>query len=542
MGQQHQLLDQRLKEFRQKYYTNKLIKGTIIFFLLLITIVLLMILSEGFFGFSSNVRTTMVWLLSLSALGILGYMIAWPLTQLFNLSKTINDFQIANLVKNHFPDINDKLINFLQLRSQSSKGNLLLQAALDKKAQDIAPVSLSSAIDLRQNGKVARYLGIPLLLLLLGWMIYPTFMSNSGQRLINYDKEFLPPAPFSIQINDLPEKFIAGQTYEIQVELDDVSELPSELFMYIKRNSEQQFLDYNLKQDDKTHFTFIFSDVKEDFSFYVGNPIVKTSPYNVHVVKRPFIKDFQATIYYPAYTGLKPERLDPNIGDFKAIKGSTVQWELDPQGDIQQANFVIDDSTRFPFKEEKEGFVFKKRLSESIDYYLGLTSNENIRNADTVKYRASIFPDRYPSVYTYSSNTEFLIDLDTSMPLDIEIADDYGFSQLKLMYRFTKSGGTSEVTEKYLPYPLEFSRSVLVQPLSYQIDLTALGLREGDELEYYLEVFDNDQVSGPKSSKSGIFKAVYPTLDEKYDELSGEQAEVKKELESMEQKARELQE
>ena len=56
-----------------------------------------MILSEGFFGFSSNVRTTMVWLLSLSALGILGYMIVWPLTQLFNLSKTINDFQIANL-------------------------------------------------------------------------------------------------------------------------------------------------------------------------------------------------------------------------------------------------------------------------------------------------------------------------------------------------------------------------------------------------------------------------------------------------------------
>ncbi|MEM9934445.1 MAG: hypothetical protein AAF824_12550, partial [Bacteroidota bacterium] len=416
MSQQHELLDKRLREFRQKYYTDKLIKGTIIFFLLALSIIMLMILSEGFFGFSSKVRTSMVWVLSFSALGILGYMIVWPLSQLFNLSKTINDFQIADLVKKNFPDINDKLTNFLQLRSQSSQSNFLLQAALDKKAADIAPVSLSSAIDLKQNGRRARYLGIPLLILLLGWIAYPKFMSNSGQRLINYDQEFLPPAPFTINVNNLPTTFIAGQTYEVEVTLDEVSELPSELFMYIKRNSEQQFLDYNLKQNDNTHFVFTFSDVKEDFSFYVGNPEVKTSAYNVHVVKRPFIKDFQATIFYPPYTGLKPEKLDPNIGDFKAIKGSTVLWELDPQGDIQKANFVIDDSTRFEFKEEKESYVFRRRLSESIDYYLGLTSLENIKNADTVKYRATIFPDRYPSVYTYSSSTEFLIDLDTSMP------------------------------------------------------------------------------------------------------------------------------
>ncbi|MEL7340428.1 MAG: hypothetical protein AAGM67_08090, partial [Bacteroidota bacterium] len=42
----------------------------------------------------------------------------------------------------------------------------------------------------------------------------------------------------------------------------------------------------------------------------------------------------------------------------------------------------------------------------------------------------------------FSPNSDFLIDLDPVMPLDLEIADDYGFSKMALYYRFVKSGGT----------------------------------------------------------------------------------------------------
>jgi len=93
------------------------------------------------------------------------------------------------------------------------------------------------------------------------------------------------------------------------------------------------------EKEKATEFNYTFSDVKEDFIFYVGNPEVKTNEYKVHVIQRPFIKNFKVKVTNPAYTGLGTQDLEPNIGDLKVLKGSTVSWELEAQGDVENALF-----------------------------------------------------------------------------------------------------------------------------------------------------------------------------------------------------------
>ncbi|MEL7065649.1 MAG: hypothetical protein AAFP00_18055, partial [Bacteroidota bacterium] len=63
MNQHQQLLDQRLKEFRKKYYTDRIIRGSLILLLVMSSIAFVALLSEGLFGFSAQVRTGMVFLL-----------------------------------------------------------------------------------------------------------------------------------------------------------------------------------------------------------------------------------------------------------------------------------------------------------------------------------------------------------------------------------------------------------------------------------------------------------------------------------------------
>ena len=540
MNQQTKL-DKQLRDFRKKYYTDKIIRGSLILALLISSMLFVVLLGEGLFGFSAGARTGFVFGLGAIFLGTLGYMVLWPLTQLLSFSNTISDFQIADIVRRHFPNINDKLTNLLQLRNSYGEDNSLAIAAIDQKTAEVAPVPISKAVNLKVNRKYLYLLLIPAVFFLGTYLINGDMLKTSMLHLKNYNTAYTPPPPFDIIINELPSQIVAGQDYKLDVQVEGRT-LPKDLFIYMKKNSESQFLDYNLEKLSNTDFTYVLSDIKEDFSFFIGNPERKSDEFEIKVLKRPYIKNFKVTIDYPNYTGLKTESLENNVGDFKAIKGSVVTWTVDPQGEIKDAYFVGNNKQAFKEKESSTSFHVSKKLMEDLDYFISLNSTDDIVNIDTVKYRADVLLDRYPSIYVFSPNSDFLVDLDTRMPLELEIADDFGFTKMTLFYRFTKSGGTSEVSQAYRTFPLEISSKTLLQPRNYDIDLTELGLREGDELEYYIKVWDNDGVSGPKVSTSATFKVIYPTLDAKYEEVSDKQDEVKDDIEKLQKKAQNLKE
>ncbi|MEO1218395.1 MAG: DUF4175 family protein [Bacteroidota bacterium] len=540
MPQEKNLLDQRLQEFRSQYYKDRILRGSLLLALLVSSMLFVALLSEGIFGFSSSIRTTIVYGLGGIFLLVLGYMVVWPLTKLFKLTNTISDFQIADMVSQHFPNINDKLTNLLQLRNSKQEDNALVQAAINKKTETITPVPLKSAIDLKKNRKYVGYLGVPMLLFLLTFVFNSSFLGESSNRMFNYDKEFLPPPPFNLQLSDIPTSLVAGQDYTFEVKVDG-DRLPAELFVFIRNDAEEnsEFIDFNLTAENAETFTYTLSNVKEDFSFRIGNEAVSSEIYPVEVLKRPSIKNFRAVVQYPAYTGLGIEKLADNVGDFKVIKGSRVTWELLPQGDLAEAWFVGKEKVAF---EEKDNETYKvsQRMMKDLEYFISLNSIENIANIDTVRYKVNILNDRYPSIYVFKPNNDFKVDLDPVMPLDLEIADDFGFTKMNLYYRFVKSGGTSEVSAEFKEYKLDIDPNTLLQPLGYQVDLTSLGLTEGDELEYYIEVWDNDGVSGAKSTTSATYKVIYPTLDARYDEVNESQNEVKDDLKNLKEKADEL--
>ncbi|MDP5169447.1 MAG: hypothetical protein NWR72_04330, partial [Bacteroidia bacterium] len=279
----------------------------------------------------------------------------------------------------------------------------------------------------------------------------------------------------------------------------------------------------------------------DDFSFFVGNDEVKSDAFAINVLKRPFIKQFQATIEYPGYTGKSPERLDPNVGDFKVLKGSRVSWELLTEGDVVLARFVTA-AGNVALEESNGSYKTSRRLLDPLEYYLSLQSTDSIQNIDTVKYKVGVIPDRFPSIYVFSPTDELMVDLEPRLPLELEIADDFGFSKMSLFYRFAKSGGTSTVSQEFSEFPLSISKNVLLQPLSFDLDLTQIGMLEGDEAEFYIKVWDNDGIAGAKASTSGTIKIVYPTLDAKYDQINEEQDQVKEKLDDLRKNAKDLQE
>ena len=110
----------KLDEFIRKYYKNKLVKGVIYTFTIVLLFFISLVVFEYFGNLSSNSRT----FLFFSFLGItlftLAKYILFPLFKLNKLGKIINYQMASEIIGNHFGNVKDKLSNTLQLIEKST--------------------------------------------------------------------------------------------------------------------------------------------------------------------------------------------------------------------------------------------------------------------------------------------------------------------------------------------------------------------------------------------------------------------------------------
>src|SRR5205085_6580731 len=120
------------------------------------------------------------------------------------------------------------------------------------------------------------------------------------------------------------------------------------------------------------------------------------------------------------------------------------------------------------------------------------------------------------------------------------ITDDFGFTKMRLGYRLTKSKyGMTDKDYKYVEIPLKNTDATGVE-VPYVWNLSALNLGTEDEVEYFVEVYDNDGISGPKMSKSEMRKLIYPSLESLLNKTEKSKDEIENSLQSAYEDAKEL--
>src|SRR5205085_2136046 len=80
------------------------------------------------------------------------------------------------------------------------------------------------------------------------------------------------------------------------------------------------------------------------------------------------------------------------------------------------------------------------------------------------------------------------------------------------------------------------------QSFFYQWALDSVQLEPGDQLNYYLKVWDNDGVNGHKSTKSATYTFSLPGVQEMKTEISKSQAAAEGKIDKSINKARNLRE
>jgi hypothetical protein len=157
------------------------------------------------------------------------------------------------------------------------------------------------------------------------------------------------------------------------------------------------------------------------------------------------------------------------------------------------------------------GVRFRVRKDDS--YQIIISDKQGNQNLSPITYTIKALFDGYPSIEIVTPNRDVALANDNRLPMLVKVADDYGFSKLLLNYRLSASRYEPEQVQ-YSSLEIPINKNKKEIDAAYVWNLSRMSLGVDDVISYYLEIFDNDNVSGPKSAKSPEFRIRVPSLDE----------------------------
>lgn len=525
MTSTYEALIEKLDRFIRKYYQNQMIRGAIYFVAIGLAAVLASAILEYFGQFSGGVRRTMFYGLLIGFLLLFAKYIAYPALKIFRLGKTLSHDEASQIIGKHFPEINDKLLNTLQLKKQAEGyggDTSLLLASINQRIASLNPIPFSAAVNFGENRKYLKYVLPPVLLMLVLLAVSPSVITESTQRIMTYNVEYLPQAPFSFAIDndDLTTPLNSHFTLQVKTEGEYA---PGEMRVLVG----DKF--FRLKGEGNGRFSYTFRNVREEIPFQLSADGFFSEPYLLEVLPTPSIVDFEVELEYPAYIGKANERL-LNTGNLRVPEGTQAKWVFrTAQADHLFLGFTDTVVSLEPSRSSI--FDFKRRIHHAERYRMAAT-NDVVGGVDTLNYRIDAVKDAFPKI-----QVEVKPDSTDNRRVYFggTVSDDYGLTALTFHYRIIHADGEDEAFQD----ALNLTGSQAQEFFHYK-DFETLQPKPGDRIEYFFEVWDNDGVNGRKSSRTDrqVYKA--PSKEELKKERGEQSEEIKKQLEESLKEAAEL--
>ncbi len=507
----YQSLIGKLDGFIRKYYKNQLLRGLIYSIGLVLLFFISVTVLEYYAHFNTAIRTVLFYSFITATAFVFVKYIAIPLSKLYKLGKIITYVDAANIIGKHFSNVQDKLLNTLQLQQQSTNSELLthnselITASINQKIKELKPIEFTSAIDFSENKKHLKYAFIPVLLITVILFSAPSIIRDGTKRLVKHTEFFEKESPFQFVITNNDLKTVTQQDFQLKVKLTG-DEVPENVYVEIEGN------EFKLEKENIVNFNYLFKNVQKNTSFQLSAAGFKSREYELVALPNPILLNFDIALGYPKYLNKKDEVVK-NTGDLIVPAGTKVSWSFNTKNtNLVRINFNDTAFAVLPVSENS--FTYSTRFYKDKMYSI-TTANQFLKNKDSVTYAINVIPDAYPQISVEEKK-------DTISPKRIyfngEVKDDYGFNKLTFNYRFiVNSDSVATVNDKkYITSSnaVAVNKAVTQDQFYHYWDMNELGIYPGEQIEYYFEIWDNDGVTGSKSTSSKKMIFMAPTLKE----------------------------
>lgn len=216
---------------------------------------------------------------------------------------------------------------------------------------------------------------------------------------------------------------------------------------------------------------------------------VNTKTYTIEPIIYPEIRKINIKVIPPFYTNMSPYEINSFI-ESKYLYGSKLLFRLEINKKITKATINI-------YNEEREVEIIEdgKHIAgefiaiKNTEIWFRMYDEDGFYN-ESIKYNVNVIEDKPPKIEIVSPQEDIIASINSIIPLIYSVKDDISITKVQLVYKIKDK--EHKMTIK------NYNEQIKEAVEDYFFDLSKLNVNFGDVISYYLIVYDNDTVLGPK--------------------------------------------
>ncbi len=214
---------------------------------------------------------------------------------------------------------------------------------------------------------------------------------------------------------------------------------------------------------------------------------------------------------YPAYTKKKSTTIAPSDGSVSALPGTEAVLTATIAPRIRSAELIVNEEAPYSMQNaDANAFSGSFLVRKKGFYQIQIKTESGHKQLLPQKFPIELEKDRAPHIMLFLSNPKPVYFENDKIKMFYESSDDYGVAQIDLVAHV--NGEIHRNTVKKLNVPEKEYKG------NYSWDLATMDLKSGDEVQYYLEVKDIDNVQGPNSGQSESYSfTIFDSQKERQD-------------------------
>ncbi len=465
-----------------------------------------------------------------------------PLTDLLFRPEHPSLNSIALRIGREYPQLQDRLANALQISARPEANDVkvspeLIEAVRAGIPAFLADIDLSRHLDRAPACRWLRRLAAAAALFLFAWLLFPKTLLIGLERTIHPRRGLSGQLAPEIRVEPGDRMVVRGAPVTIRAWTETL--MVGDLQIAIERFGRRELLSMTRGMSDT--FRYAIPALRDSLLYQILYQKSATRKYLLRVVDLPMIRSLQLSLQPPSYSGAEPFLLEENIGDVSALKGTRIEWRAEANKPVTEASLRFSSGRILPLEVKGRQLATTFALQGEESYYAELKDNSGLASENPIVYHLRLLADQYPFVRLLAPSGDVDLHEDMRLSLLIQAQDDYGLSGLAIGYQVVEENQAKIDSSRFrrLELPLHRSGQAIIN-LAYDWDLSSSPLLPTEALLYYIEVRDNDTVSGPKSARTGLYRARFPSLYELYKEVNSEQDDAIAGLEENYEKGLEL--
>lgn len=294
-----------------------------------------------------------------------------------------------------------------------------------------------------------------------------------------------------------------GESLDLVTKLSGV---PRE-FATLELATGDEFVDsFELTPDEAQANAFVHQlTVDEPFRYRVVAGDGQTPWHTVGVIDHPALGEVRLTVTAPKYADRPKYEKSLIPSRVRVIQGSRLELMMKPVDVLERMELALtiegtsgdsDDApteTVLTLKPDADGWYrYETQLLEDVALQPTLVNSHGLTNEDRHRCRIQVIPDKAPFARIISPTDEMAVAYDDVLPIKFEAHDDHGIATAELVVydeSATEEGEEPKILE-VIPIPLGDQALEKHVMATAELDLEALGVKEGTNISYTIRVTD----------------------------------------------------